>query len=343
MIKYFYKYTPLREEFFHNLMIRATPFCALNDPYEGLFNKTQLLTALKQVDRFYEQHGSKPTKENNQTDLDDLMGEFLCDFQDVGVLSFSEDNTNPLMWSHYADEHRGIVIEFDYDKPLFQDSIYSDSERKSRFKKDYFGDVYEQPESVMYRREMPSFMREKLIQPDNERDWPWKKFNYSIFFTKSNDWIYEKELRSIIPLNSADRIICIKDKINYKIIKDIHKIHSEIDIEELNNKIIITYPNEYEMHEDMADKSIRNELYIDSSFNKKDNIYLFRINPESITGIYCGCRCDYNKVKSLVNSNPLLVHLKNNIYYMDIDSRNYQLNPININSNEKKEKYSNQQ
>ncbi len=35
-MKYFYKYMPLRKEFFDSLMMRATPFAALNDPYEGL-------------------------------------------------------------------------------------------------------------------------------------------------------------------------------------------------------------------------------------------------------------------------------------------------------------------
>lgn len=29
---------------------------------------------------------------------------------------FSEENNNPLMWAHYADSHKGICIEYDYDK-----------------------------------------------------------------------------------------------------------------------------------------------------------------------------------------------------------------------------------
>jgi hypothetical protein len=35
---------------------------------------------------------------------------------DVRVLSFSEDPKHPLMWSHYADAHRGICIGFRRDK-----------------------------------------------------------------------------------------------------------------------------------------------------------------------------------------------------------------------------------
>lgn len=40
---------PLRKEFFENFFIRATPVFNLNDPYEGLFNKNQLLDLKKTI------------------------------------------------------------------------------------------------------------------------------------------------------------------------------------------------------------------------------------------------------------------------------------------------------
>ncbi|KOR64111.1 DUF2971 domain-containing protein [Clostridium botulinum] len=166
MIKYFYKYTSLREEFFNNLMLRATPFKALNDPFEGLFNKEQFQNVNKNINEYYSKQGYTIDKENDIT-LDEVMDLLQSDFNDVGIFSFSVDVTNPLMWAHYADQHNGIALEFDYDKPLFQDSIYSTGDRMSRFKKDYLGQTYEFPEKVMYRREMPRFKRPGEVNPDN--------------------------------------------------------------------------------------------------------------------------------------------------------------------------------
>lgn len=136
------------------------------------------------------------------------MDSIQLDFDAVGVLSFTEDYTSSLMWAHYADQHRGIVLEFDYDKPLFQDSRRKLEKRESRFGENYLGDVYEFPEKVMYRREIPSFERYELVQAKGE--YSFRKFLHDLFFIKSNDWLYEKEWRSIVQLSDADSIICGK-------------------------------------------------------------------------------------------------------------------------------------
>lgn len=39
--------------------------------------------------------------------------------ESVGVLSLTRNIENPLVWSHYADEHRGFVIGYDESEPLF--------------------------------------------------------------------------------------------------------------------------------------------------------------------------------------------------------------------------------
>lgn len=151
MNRYFYKYTKLRSNFFEEPMLRATPFRVLNDPFEGIFNKKQLLDANENMDTFYTNLGHNVDK-LEEYDFDSLIGSLQCDFDSVGVLSFTEDFTNPLMWAHYADEHRGMVLEFDFEQPLFQDSIRMIDGRKSRFGKCVLGDVYELPQKVMYRR-----------------------------------------------------------------------------------------------------------------------------------------------------------------------------------------------
>ena len=39
-------------------------------------------------------------------------------YKDIGIRCFSAANDNVLMWSHYADSHKGVCLEFDYDKLL---------------------------------------------------------------------------------------------------------------------------------------------------------------------------------------------------------------------------------
>lgn len=87
----------------------------------------------------------------------------------IGVVCYSETNSNILMWSHYADSHKGLCFEFDSEKrPIkqwknfkFHPIIYS-NERKI----DILSDGY-----------VNSF--------------------FKLLTTKSLDWNYEKEHRLI--------------------------------------------------------------------------------------------------------------------------------------------------
>lgn len=44
------------------------------------------------------------------------------DLRDVGVCSFSLELTNMLMWSHYADEHRGICLTYSFPESFFYEN-----------------------------------------------------------------------------------------------------------------------------------------------------------------------------------------------------------------------------
>jgi hypothetical protein len=41
-----------------------------------------------------------------------------------GLICFSEDWVNPLLWSHYADKHRGICLGFDVDERVLRKVKY---------------------------------------------------------------------------------------------------------------------------------------------------------------------------------------------------------------------------
>ncbi len=98
-----------------------------------------------------------------------------------GVLSLAEKWDCPLMWSHYADEHRGLCIEYDMTK----------NECKNL-------------QSVDYR--MP-----RSIKISDLIDW---KINFSksaeqtvtkiFFFAKAPQWRYEREWRDVLtPMGSG--------------------------------------------------------------------------------------------------------------------------------------------
>jgi hypothetical protein len=80
----------------------------------------------------------------------------------LGMLCLSGKWDNTLMWSHYTNDHRGFVIEFDGNDSFFD-----------------FGF-----EKVVYSHERPIL----LNRPDGWND-------PSVFITKSTDWAYEEEYR----------------------------------------------------------------------------------------------------------------------------------------------------
>lgn len=91
-----------------------------------------------------------------------------------GVLSLSSNFNSPLMWSHYADEHRGVCLEYDMSTS-----------------------VGEHPKKIDYEasRGISAKLIADFILHGSKKASDDIKFKY--FFTKANDWKYECEWRSI--------------------------------------------------------------------------------------------------------------------------------------------------
>lgn len=105
-------------------------------------------------------------------------------FQDFRIASFCESNPskeqiavkNPLMWAHYADEHRGFCVEYQFDK--------------SDFRRDDFNNL---TASRIFRVKY-SDPGKKPIDFENSDS---SLFIDVGFFTKSIEWSYENEVRLI--------------------------------------------------------------------------------------------------------------------------------------------------
>jgi len=145
-----------RIDFFDCPCLRFTPIEELNDPFESLVSmhreeSENFLFGLLRL---------------AQVDMNSLLHSMLNAFSRTGVLSLTTDCTNLLMWSHYANNHRGLVFEFDSNNEFFKslDAVVYSKDRL------YFDEISESKNhkaSLLYR---------------------------SIYY-KSLDWSYENEWR----------------------------------------------------------------------------------------------------------------------------------------------------
>jgi hypothetical protein len=108
-----------------------------------------------------------------------------------GVLCLSESRESETMWSHYADSHRGFAIGFSECHPWFD-------RRKSP------GELIHQLRPVRYVAHRPAFET-------------WEEAMEHVFWTKGDQWAYERERRMIAPLvgedgePAADRVIGVDE------------------------------------------------------------------------------------------------------------------------------------
>lgn len=117
--------------------------------------------------------------------------------KEIGIFSLSENNSNILMWSHYADSHKGYCVGLDYNILLkIVGSIgpvtYSDKFPKL---------------SILPKSPVEDFMK--------------------LLTTKSNDWEYEKEVRIIMRFKARETIRipddCIREVILGHKMEENHK------------------------------------------------------------------------------------------------------------------------
>jgi hypothetical protein len=120
----------------------------LNDPYELLA---------------YQRGGRSPTFIDYRKNFEETSG----------LLCFSEDWTDPVLWSHYAAKHSGMCLGFDVDRTLTLRKINYRSERLGR------------EAGRMLPTEIDEVLAERLLT------------------TKFSSWSYEREWRVILSLTDT--------------------------------------------------------------------------------------------------------------------------------------------
>ncbi|EMJ90069.1 DUF2971 domain-containing protein [Leptospira meyeri] len=94
------------------------------------------------------------------------------------VTCFAKNIGNPLLWSHYAESHKGICLIFGFDLGEGEGGLVGIPDQKKETISLFV-------EDVIYQRKFPTFL------PNQERK------NRRILFTKGVDWKYEEEVRIV--------------------------------------------------------------------------------------------------------------------------------------------------
>lgn len=105
---------------------------------------------------------------------DEILRQLDLTMKSHGVLSLSSQWKSPLMWSHYADEHKGICIEYDISHA-----------------------VCEKPVEVDYKGSRGILISNIVEWVFNNSEIAKKEIENKYFYTKASQWGYEEEWRYI--------------------------------------------------------------------------------------------------------------------------------------------------
>ncbi|WP_186172056.1 DUF2971 domain-containing protein [Vibrio chagasii] len=279
MLKSLYKYASPHPQIFDNLLIRASQRYSLNDPFELRPSSDNVLESLSNVE-INIGSGYKPS------------------YDDYGIISFTETYNNLLMWAHYANEHKGIVIEFDLTKLNFNRyqsyPVFDNNEEDEMFASDnpIIKELNEgQVQRVLYNHNRPNEQKYENILEH--------------FLVKSDEWMYEKEHRVIVPLITAECIIIRKSYL--EVIDAVLELDYNYVVNDFGNGMVLVsfdsalraesakyyYPSDSLVTDEEFFQSFKLAFLgeILSTLSKDpSSIFLYKLPASSIKRVFFGCR-----------------------------------------------------
>lgn len=212
-----YKYVhPDRIDILQNFQLRFSSPAALNDPFEMKPSISALASSNEIIKQFHKnlpellsEEYSKLSPEMRAVLTPELFAAVIPQFipeaeammlgmagsvvpvlqqtietkleEFIGMLCLTESTESLLMWAHYADSHRGFLIEFDSNSPFFNQRVGPNDELRHLRK-------------VVYQNKRPSLVL-------------WEMEGLDALLTKGMEWSYESEWRMLMPLSQASTII----------------------------------------------------------------------------------------------------------------------------------------
>ncbi|WP_303804327.1 DUF2971 domain-containing protein [Aeromonas rivipollensis] len=298
-----YKYSgDLGASFIDNPTIKLSLPSRLNDPFEKSLSadiKKYLLGCFKNPD-------SESSK--NILEITEMLLNFIC------IVSLSETHRNSLMWAHYANEHAGMCLGID--------STYLEHKKSVTLPagNDKVGIIGQHiPKKMNYDNVRFDMDGHDLI-PHHEFGSVagYQKFLFKQLSLKSDEWIYEKEHRSIVPINYADAVI-IKRKGRPVFLDEFIKRNEESGAMESLG---------YERYKILANDCFKHLAAIHHTFEKDRLSFICKIPAKKIKSLYLGV--NYNKenqdkiLDKLCKNNHPLKHIK--IYKKEVDESRFEFN-----------------
>lgn len=162
---------------------------------------------------FQPAYGSSESSRPSNNEIDKLRYR-----ADTGFISFSQRFDSSTMWAHYADGHKGVCIEFEFELDdancRITDEDDEDVPENSMIvlgNPEYYKQFYCLDEDnalyapllckMMYSMERPNDTRQYLISPRKPGPRSRGTRFSRVFTTKSMDWAYEREYRLFAQLS----------------------------------------------------------------------------------------------------------------------------------------------
>lgn len=212
-----YKYLPSnRLEVLENLEIRFTQPRALNDPFESsplLDISSETKDDIEQIERgvqdLWENASTEDKTPENHKKLQDTIRDIKADALEktspssvgialmdeinhkLGVFSLSRTFSNLLMWSHYADSHKGFVIGLDESHEFFYQRTYQG--------------LKSAPNKISYTTQRSTT---HVSDPN---------FYAKLLCEKPIDWAYEEEVRIFRRITAEHAKNCSTDSAGYPV------------------------------------------------------------------------------------------------------------------------------
>ncbi|EIV8503604.1 DUF2971 domain-containing protein [Vibrio parahaemolyticus] len=276
-----YKFMPFRKQFFKDQLLRLTPPNDLNDPFDA---KPSLEAIRRKAAFMVDQHGEGAGLLTDVGLLDhvDIVDYLKSELSKYGIISLTEDPYNLLMWSHYADEHKGVVVGYDELDTM----ILVSGDCLSKYEP-----ATSMPLPVRYTRQRP----DDKIDDEYIYEIAEKSFFQQIALVKSDDWIYEKEHRILLPLSQAD-VAILRADVPQSIVES---VLSELDVE-----FTLIAENVYKFERGDINNMLSPVLkaLVNPVINNLGTVMVFkRPKRTSISSITFGCKVSEKDINTAIN------------------------------------------
>jgi len=179
-----FKYKAINKNLVDSLVNSTLYFSSrdkLNDPFDSQINLHKIIISMLKSGDLDKDTKSALVKINA---TNKFFENFENGYKDFGICSFSIELKNTLMWSHYADEHRGLALYYDFPTKFLDnpDEILGVSPVK--YKNNSISHWLQENASY-YEKDHFHFVTELLK---------------IVITAKAPEWEYEKEGRIIRPV-----------------------------------------------------------------------------------------------------------------------------------------------